>query len=170
MGYAEKEITIDGQKFFVGRMGGVDSFKLQFRIMPIVTTLGEAIESLNLPETADGKFDLEGLDLQTILPQIGKVLSKASPEDFWSICSALLSRTQAVEGAGSAAQQVALFHPDGKPNAFDRVMSGGSMKVWNLLWEALQISYPDFMKALAPVASPASAGTTQNASKAPSAA
>jgi hypothetical protein len=130
-------IELGKNKFVVPVPSGMRSFALQQRIIPVagrvagvfVALLGKGVDLVTL-----GEMDLTAA-LPAALPHIGHIFSEMPPGELEWITRELL-RDAKCDG-------MQLFGSPGG-DAFDALMQGRTTEVWQLLWHAVEVWYPDF--------------------------
>lgn len=164
-------VRIGDDEFDIPAPRGMSSFALQQRVVPIFTLIGEVLTSFlsidNLPTQADGKLDLEKVDLGAVLPKVlpalGNAFRKLPAGELEAVTRELLADTM-VRVGGKTWMRLFGSVPglgDQSPDKFDDLFAGRAVDVWRLMWEALKVWYPDFFgvaarfqKKTAPAASP----------------
>lgn len=130
-------IELGKNKFTVPVPGGMRSFALQQRIIPMAGRVANVFVSLlgaGTDVASIGDLDLTKV-LPAALPHIGHIFSEMAPGELEWVTRELL-RDAKCDG-------LALF---GSPagDAFDALMQGRTTDAWKLLWHALEVWYPDF--------------------------
>lgn len=111
------------------------TFALQQRIVPVVGGLIGAWSKL------DGAAD--GMEaIAAIAPAVGEAFTKLPPGELEALTRELLADAK-VHGFPVKNAQAALFGGPGG-DLFDTVFQGRTVDIWQLLWHAIQIWYPDF--------------------------
>lgn len=136
--------TIGGSVFTVVPLPAMQSFTLQADIFPAVTA---AIAELG------GVTDLGEVDLVVMGRAAAAFFREMPRQRLDAIVRELL------QGATMDGKQ--LFTPAGNP--FDVLMRGRALDTWQLLWLALEVSYPDFFGRLAGLAGAAVAKASGSA-------
>lgn len=130
-------IELGKNKFLVPVPGGMRSFALQQRIIPVagrvagvfVSLLGQGAEVATIADMDIAKV------LPATLPHIGHVFSEMAPGELEWITRELLRDTKC--------DGLPLFGSPGG-DAFDALMQGRTTDTWRLLWHAIEVWYPDF--------------------------
>lgn len=132
----QTSIKIGKNTFLVPAPGGMRSFSLQQKILPVASRLGAALGAIAKVTKTE---DLMGLDVEKILPEalpyVSRVFSEMPAGELESIARELL-RDAKFDG-------LPLFGQNGE-DAFDALMSGRTLDIWKLLWHAIKVWYPDF--------------------------
>ncbi len=120
------------------------TFRFQQRVIPIAGRIGAVFLHLAGAKQGAGFGELLGADVLTVLPQalpaIGQVFDEMPDGELETLTRELLSgATCKVGNAGF----IPLFGSPGG-DAFDSLMQGRTLEIWQLLWHALQVWYPDF--------------------------
>lgn len=133
-------IDISGRRYVVNPPMGMRSFALQQRILPIAGRMVGALFTF----VGDGDVTkLLDQDLTKALPAalpiLGDVFASMPAGELEWLTRELLSDTtvEAREFKGKLFGGAA-------GDLFDAVMQGRHVEVWQLLWHALQVWYPDF--------------------------
>lgn len=129
----DKPVIIGGTQFFVGKLKGTQTFKLQPMLMPAVSALGGIIEKLK-PDS----------DVTEFLPAIAEFFQRLPADDLVHVMRELLSNTYFIKDGSS----FPLFGGTTGVDMFDHVMQGRTLDTWHLLWESLRLNYADFFAAL----------------------
>lgn len=137
-------IQIGKDKFDVPRPGGMRSFALQQKLIPVAGRVAGVFLQL-----LGGVKDMAGLleaDVLSVLPQalphVGRIFAEMPPGELEEITRILLGPGPNAE-PGATCNKLALFGgPDG--DVFDALMAGRTIDTWKLLWHALEVWYPDF--------------------------
>jgi hypothetical protein len=139
-------IKIGDYSYTISTPPAMRTFALQQRIAPV---LGRVI---GVVMQIAGKVDIKELGdkdvaeaLPLAAPALGEIFA-AMPEGELEALTKELLRDVTVSGWGGA-QNVQLFNGTG--GAFDSVFQGKSLEVWQLLWHALKVWYPDFFSRVA---------------------
>lgn len=131
-------IKISGHDFNVPPPGGMRSFSLQQRIIPVA---GRVVSVFLKLVGVDG-LDLSKLQetdvtavLPAAMPALGAVFAQMPPGELEAITREMLR--------DATMNKLQLFGSPGG-DAFDGLMQGRTMDAWKLLWHALEVWYPDF--------------------------
>jgi hypothetical protein len=89
------------------------------------------------------RLQIDTVDVDGIVPIVGRVCAQLPPDELEQILRILLSNTFA-NGERLFSEQ----HERGKPDPFDKVMQGRTLDTWRLVWEALRVVYADFFDRL----------------------
>lgn len=138
-------IKIGNNTFDVPAPGGMRSFALQQRILPVAGRVANVIMKV-LDASGGSRFNMASLldadamqMLQDVMPQVAEVFSAMPPGELEAITRILLTDAKI--------DNMPLFPPSG-PNAFDGFMQGRTVDTWRLLWHALEVWYPDFFTSV----------------------
>lgn len=141
-------IRIGNDAFSVPTPGGMRSFALQQRIIPVAGRVASVFLQL-----VGGAKDLPSLleaDVLRVLPQamphVGEIFASMPPGELEAITRILLGPGPSGE-PGAVCDRNGLKLPlFGAPggDTFDMVMQGRTVDTWKLLWHALEVWYPDF--------------------------
>lgn len=140
-------IKLGTDTFIVPAPSGMRSFALQQRIIPIAGSIATIFAQLLGGVVAAGNFNLGDLlkaDVVRVLPQampfIGRVFSDMPDGELERLTREMLRDATWSRGGMKA---LPLFGSSGG-DSFDTVMQGRSTEIWQLLWYALEVWYPDF--------------------------
>lgn len=179
------ELTIGTDHFKILPVKPRRSFPLQARLSPIIAELAMTyfrIERLAAPKKKEG--EPEGDPNQLEIPEVAADAEKADEKEDKSLYSKI-GILFATEGDDIMPHLVRLFSsvsyddlaffmrellsetfcngdrlfadgPSGKDN-FDRLMVGKTMTTWRIMWEAIKVTYPDFLAPLQGIAAKAGA-------------
>lgn len=131
-------IIIGKNTFIVPAPGGMKSFALQQKILPVAGRVISVFLQL-LGASGSSVTKLLEADVLAILPQamphVGQIFGSMPAGELEAITRDLLQ--------GSTCDKMQLFGaPGGDP--FDAIMQGRTMDTWKLLFHALEVWYPDF--------------------------
>jgi hypothetical protein len=134
-------IKIGQYSYEVPAPPAMESFALQQRVFPIIGRIvGAAMHVLGKASINDLADQDVAEALPQIAPALGEVFAAMPPGELEFLTRALLAKAT-VSGWGGA-PNVQLFLGDG--GAFNGVFQGKTLEVWQLLWHALWVWYPDF--------------------------
>jgi len=135
-------IKIGGNSFDVPAPGGMRSFSLQQRILPVAGRVANVFLQLlsgsGVVSVADLSSVLEADVLRVLpiaMPAIGEIFSTMPKGELEGITRELLG--------DATCDKVPLFGSP-KGDAFDLMMQGRTLDTWRLLWYAMEVWYPDF--------------------------
>lgn len=164
-------IQIGGKNFHVPQPGGMRSFALTQRLVPVAGRVAGVIMQLVGIKMDVG--DLMEKDVLAVLPRalphIGEIFAQMQPGDLESIARTLLGDPKTGAPESATCDKVPLF--GGQMDAFEGLMRGRTADTYRLLAHALEVWYPDFF-ALArgfrgSTAAPASPSEGSSTSPAP---
>jgi hypothetical protein len=141
-------IKIGERSFTVPPPGGMRSFALQQRILPIATRVATVFIRLIGAAPGDLTKILESDVMRVLpqaLPQVGEIFAQMAPGELEAVTRTLLGdpKTGAQPWEVALCDKAPLFGSPGG-DSFDGVMAGRTTDTWRLLWHALEIWYPDF--------------------------
>lgn len=130
-------IVIGKNRFDLPAPGGMRSFALQQRILPVVGRIAGVFVQLTggSPDPA-ALLDADVFKvLPLAMPYISEIFSSMPAGELETLTRELLK--------DATCDKTQLFGaPGGDP--FDSMMQGRTMDTWKLLWHAVEVWYPDF--------------------------
>lgn len=135
-------LEIGNRKYTIPEPDGMRTWALQQRIIPVagrvaavfVSLIGDGAEMATLAEMDVLKV------LPSALPHIGHIFSEMPPGELEGLTREMLRDATCIDERGNALK---LFGTPGG-DAFGSLMRGRTTEVWQLLWHALEVWYPDF--------------------------